>query len=193
MVVQTCNPNLWEVEAEASRNQGHPWLHSELAVSLSYSRPCLQTRKRTNNQTDKVIVRRVKYVAILYGETQLRAIVVWRGRYRLAWITGASITRPTGPEESVMADHRSQRELPAKDLISSSSPDTCQNPREIGCRSQYLPFSSPSQSSRWHLLQLAGSGEVPSQLMKAVLAVHCINPCCSQPSSEKHLLAIASS
>lgn len=192
MVVQTCNPNLWEVEAEASRNQGHPWLYSELAVSLSYSRPCLQTNKQANKQTDKVIIRRVKYVAIFYGETQLRAVVVWRGQYRLEWITGAPITRLTGPEEA-MTDHRSRRELPAKDLIFSFSQDTCQNTREIGGRSQYLPFSSPSQSSRWHLLQLAGSDEVPSQLVKAVLAVHCINPCCSQPWSEKHLLAIASS
>lgn len=36
------NLSLWEVEAEESRVQGHPWVHREFKVSLSYVRDYLK-------------------------------------------------------------------------------------------------------------------------------------------------------
>lgn len=41
----TCNPALWIVEAERSRVQDQPLLHSEFKVCLAYMRPCPTTLK----------------------------------------------------------------------------------------------------------------------------------------------------
>lgn len=42
VTVQTCNPSLWEVEAEGPGVQHQPQLHNGLRSSLGYVRPCLE-------------------------------------------------------------------------------------------------------------------------------------------------------
>lgn len=48
--VHGCYPSLWEVGAEGSGVQGHPWLHRKVKANLAYMKPCL-TKKQNKIAT----------------------------------------------------------------------------------------------------------------------------------------------
>lgn len=45
-VLYACHLNIWEVDARGSEVQNHPWLHTNLKVSLGYTRPCLKKQNQ---------------------------------------------------------------------------------------------------------------------------------------------------
>ena len=50
MVIQACNPSIWEAKAEGLGVQGHLSLCREFKASLGL---CLKTNKHTNKQNEK--------------------------------------------------------------------------------------------------------------------------------------------
>lgn len=52
MVVHVYNLSSWDLKAEGSEIQGHPWIHIELEASLGYvERPCLRKKGLENSNT----------------------------------------------------------------------------------------------------------------------------------------------
>lgn len=52
-VVQTCNQNTWDAEAESSGIQGHPWLHSQPKAILGCMKPYLKNKTKQKSKIDK--------------------------------------------------------------------------------------------------------------------------------------------
>lgn len=60
-VAYACDPNTEKVEAERTKDQGHPWLHIRFEASLRYMRSCLKANQLTDQpQTNKQTCKQTK-------------------------------------------------------------------------------------------------------------------------------------